>query len=246
MNGKKLAAVAPLMFALILFCAAPGRQQAQDDKDNKNPYATMAPQEQYMMDRDAEIELARSAAPVAISREATVIVLTREGYKVAVQGKNGFVCDVERAWMSPFDNPEFWNPKTRSAICYNREAAGSPLQVTFLRSKLVLQGLSKEQIREGVKAAFDKKEIPPVEPGAMCFMMAKGTYLSDNALTADGAHNMAHLMFFTPRISPADWGANVDKSPVVMDPARKGDPQPIDVYMVLTGRWSDGTPAPLQ
>jgi len=79
----------------------------------------------------------------------------------------------------------------------------------------------------------------------MCFMMGKGAYLTDNGLTADGAHNMAHLMFFTPRIDPAEWGANMDKSPVVIDPRHQGDPEPINVFMVLTGSWSDGTPAPL-
>ena len=44
------------------------------------------------MDRDAEIALARSAAPDAISHDASVIVLTRHGYETAVQGKNGWVC----------------------------------------------------------------------------------------------------------------------------------------------------------
>lgn len=115
-----------------------------------------------------------------------------------------------------------------------------------MRSKLVLEGLPKEQIRERVKAAFDKKEIPPVESGAMCFMMAKGSYLTDSGLTADGAHNMAHPKFFTPLINPGDWGADMDRSPVYLNPMFKGAPEPIDVYMVLTGMWSDGTPAPLQ
>lgn len=214
-------------------------------QDQKEPYPTMAPVAQYMMDRDAEIALARSAAPEAISRDATILVLGRHGYEVAVQGKNGFVCNVERAWMSPFDNAEFWNPKQRGANCYNKEAASSPLQITLLRTKLVMEGLSKEQIRERMKVAFDKKEIPPVEPGAMCFMMGKGSYLSDNVLTDDGAHNTPHLMFFTPRIDPADWGANMDKSPVFLDPAYKTNPEPIYVYAVGTGMWSDGTPAPL-
>ena len=42
-------------------------------------FATMAPVEQYLMDRDAEIRLARSAAPESISRDATVLVLGRQG-----------------------------------------------------------------------------------------------------------------------------------------------------------------------
>ena len=46
------------------------------------------------------------------------------GYETAVEGKNGFVCDVERSWMSPSpDDPEFWNFKQRAATCYNPQAA---------------------------------------------------------------------------------------------------------------------------
>ena len=44
-------------------------------QDPEQPYSTMAPVEQYLMDRDAEIAFARSAAPDAISHDASVIVL---------------------------------------------------------------------------------------------------------------------------------------------------------------------------
>src|SRR6202453_2305332 len=78
-------------------------------------YPTMAPIEQYLMERDAEIALARSAAPDAISHDASVIVLTRHGYETAVEGKNGWVCWVGRGWLAMFDHPEFWSPKGRAA-----------------------------------------------------------------------------------------------------------------------------------
>src|SRR5229473_1963761 len=67
---------------------------AQSDK-----YPKMAPVDQYLMVRNAEILLARSAAPDSISSDATVLILGRQGYETAVRGKNGFVCMVERSWM---------------------------------------------------------------------------------------------------------------------------------------------------
>ncbi len=67
---------------------------AQSDK-----YSKMAPVDQYLMERNAEILLARSAAPDSISSDATVLFLGRQGYDTAVRGKNGFVCMVERSWM---------------------------------------------------------------------------------------------------------------------------------------------------
>src|SRR5579864_2683254 len=88
-------------------------------QDAKAKYPSMAPLEQYLMaDRDAEIALARSAAPESISRDAEVMVLGRHGYETAIQGKNGFVCVVERSWTAPIDDPNFWNPKLRGPICF--------------------------------------------------------------------------------------------------------------------------------
>jgi len=62
------------------------------------PYPQMASFEEYSMkDKGAEISLARSAAPEAISRDATVLVFGKGGYETAVEGKNGFTCLVERS-----------------------------------------------------------------------------------------------------------------------------------------------------
>ena len=44
-------------------------------QDQGMRYPHMAPLGQYLMDRDAEIALARSAAPETVSRDATVLVL---------------------------------------------------------------------------------------------------------------------------------------------------------------------------
>ncbi len=208
-------------------------------QEKPTPYPAMAPVDQYLMaDRNAEIALARSAAPDAISRDAKILVLGRHGYETAVEGKNGFVCVVERAWMSPFDNPEFWNPKLRGPICFNPPAARSILPVTYKRTELVLAGQSKAEIIANTKVALDKKEQPALEPGAMSYMMSKDAYLTDA-----GGHNLAHLMFYTPLTDGAAWGADLENSPVMLIPQFHGDPEPVTVFIVPVGRWSDGTVA---
>jgi hypothetical protein len=126
---------------------------AQSDK-----YSTMAPVDQYLMERNAEILLARSAAPDSISSDATILVLERQGYETAVRGKNGFVCMVERSWMAAFDSPEFWNPKVKSAECLNRQAARSILPIADLGTRMVMAGHSKAEIVSAIKAAFDNKQ----------------------------------------------------------------------------------------
>jgi hypothetical protein len=247
MDRKIVGAIALGSFALAVVLSAAWPAQAQDAKA---PYPSMAPLDQYMMaDRSAEITLARTAAPPSISRDATVMVLGSHGYEIAVEGKNGFVCMVERAWMNPFDSPEFWNPKNRSPICLNPPAARTVLPITLMRTKLVLAGKSKDEVKESVKAAIEKKELPALEAGAMSYMMSKEAYLTDK-----GGHNMAHLMFYMPLGTV--WGANlVDSSnnvsepfpgsPLLLAPTYKGNPEPMYMFLMGTGVWSDGTAAPM-
>jgi len=243
MNRKRFHAIASLGFALILIPDAAWQARAQD---RQMLYPSMAPVEQYLMtDRNAEIALARSAAPEAISRDATILVLGRHGYETAVEGKNGFVCAVERGWMGPFngeDAANFWNPKLRGPLCFNPPAARSVLPLTYKRTEMILAGKSKAQIIDALKAAYEKKELPPLEPGAMSYMLSKEQYLTDG----DHHNWMAHLMFYTPLMDGAVWGADLSKSPVMLNPQFSGAPEPIDVFMVPAGWWSDGTADPVR
>lgn len=198
-------------------------------------YPSMAPLDQYLMERDAEITLARSAAPASISEDAEVMVLGRHDYETAVKGKNGFVCMVLRSWTAGTDDPEFWNPMVRSPICFNAAAVRSDVPQVIMKTKSVLAGQSKEQMAEKIKAALDKKDLPSQEPGAMCYMMSKQGHLNDH----DG-HWRPHLMFFVPLSDPPTWGANLPGSPIFAAPDTLGR---MTIFMVPVGTWSDGTAA---
>jgi hypothetical protein len=210
-------------------------------QEPKTPYPHMAPVDQYLMaDQNAEIALARSAAPASISSDATVVVLKQHGYETAVKGKNGFVCIVERSWMSPFDWPEFWNPKMRGPICFNPAAVRSVLPFTYKRTEMILAGLPKDQVIDRLKQTVARKEVPALEPGAMCYMMSRDANLGDSQ-----GHWHPHLMFYGPRSEAADWGSDLPGSPVYLNPQFKNSPEPLGTFMVSVDRWSDGTSAPL-
>ena len=100
----------------------------------------------------------------------------------------------------------------------------------------VHRGELEMTVIDGIKT-FIKQELPPLEPGAMSYMMSKEQYLTD-----DDHHNwMAHLMFYTPLMDGAVWGADLPHSPVMLNPQFRGAPEPINVFMVPAGWWSDGT-----
>jgi len=230
MREKKVGAIAIQRFALLIVLATSYQAMAQAAT---TAYPSMAPVEQYLMtDRTAEIALARTAAPDSVSRDATVLVLGPHGFETAVQGKNGFVCVVERGWTAAAD-PDFWNPKVRVPICDNAAAARSYLLRTLKTTELALAGHTKAQVEAAMNAAIEKKELPPMEPGAMCYMMSKQGYGGDAA-----PHWPSHVMFFYSRLSPATWGANLPGSPIM---AVNDDE--LTEFAVGVERWSDGTAA---
>jgi hypothetical protein len=212
-----------------------------------DPYAKMAAVDQYLMERNDEIQLARSAAPDSISRDATVLVLGRQGYETAVEGKNGFVCWVGRGWTGMFDWPEFWSPKVRAADCLNPQAARSIVPIVELRARMAMAGRSKAEMVSALQAAFESHQLPSLESGAMDYMMSKSSYLTDQ-----GGHNLPHVMFYTSGENAEDWGSGAAGSPVMsapywfispMEPSQMKGLPPILVFLVMVPGWSDGTPA---
>ena len=222
------------MFALssFLLLVAVGPEWARSQAA-KASYSKMAPLEEYLMDRDSEIAMARSAAPDSISRDAQVMVLGARGYEKAVEGKNDFVCMVERSWIAPIDDPEFWNPKGRAPICFNAAAAHTYLPRVIKKTELILAGHTKAQMIDTIASAVDKKELPAIEPAAMCYMLSKQGHLSDR----DG-HWHPHLMFFVSQAEPAAWGAGLPGSPIY---AFNDTWEQLTTYLVPVREWSDGT-----
>lgn len=233
---KKVEIIAVALVLQVAFSGAIRRAHAQA---GKAPYLVMASLDQYLIpDKDSEIALARSAAPKSISDAAEVLVLGRQGYTTAVKGTNGFLCVVERSWGASTDVPDFWNPKVRGPICFNPPAARTFAPIYLMKTKLVLAGKSKREIVQATASALDKKELRPLEPGAMCYMLSKHQYLGDEAKTWH-----AHLMFFVPGDAEKSWGANLTGSPVI---ASNDPEEAATIFMVWVAAWSDGTPAPMQ
>ena len=238
---KKIGAIAIKSFALLVvlgtaYLAMANQAMAQDAV---TPYSKMAPTkmapiDQYLMtDQGAEIALARSAAPDSIARDAEVQVLTPHGFETAVKGKNGFVCIVGRSFTSAPD-AEFWNPKVRVPMCVNAAAAHSYLLRLNQETVWGLAGRTPAQMNEAISAAIAKKELPPMESGAMCYMLSKQGYGGDST-----PHWPPHLMFFYSDTDLAIWGANLPGSPVVA----VSDPvvEHLTQFVIPVQRWSDGT-----
>jgi hypothetical protein len=160
----------------------------------------------YMMEPDAEIALARSAAPENISEHATVKVLTATGYKVAVEGNNGFVCVVLRGWSAPTFTPTknrelVYDSKLRAPICFDPVASRTVLPYQELRTKLGMEGKDPDAIASRVATAYSTGELPKMEGVSFAYMWSGDSDLGPGV----GAWH-PHMMVYAPYYTNAMLG----------------------------------------
>ena len=166
------------------------------------------PLSQYMMPQDAEIALARSAAPANVSDRATIKVLNESGFEVAIEGDNGFVCMVMRAWSAPTYTPvaflDFvYYALLRAPICFNPVAVETMMRYYELRTELGLQGKNPDEIADGIEAAYAKGELPRIETVSFAYMWS-----ADQDLGPGIGHWHPHMMVFTPYYENSLLGGN--------------------------------------
>jgi hypothetical protein len=221
------------MFALAFVFAAASLAQ---DKPAPSTIGSIAP---YLMNRDTEIAMARSAGPNSISSGAKVLVLGRNGYETAVEGKNGFVCLVGRSWDLAKNNPAFWDPKIHSPICLSAPAVRSFLPIYLKKTELAIAGRSNTQIEAAIIDGITKGELPTPEPGSVSYMLSKQGYLNAGVK----GPWLPHVMFFVPEIDPKALGSDLgDDVPLDAREEKVGRYTTVDVPV---SNWSDGTPSPL-
>jgi hypothetical protein len=160
------------------------------------------------MPRDAEIALAKSAAPANISERATIKVLTASGYQVAHEGDSGFVCIVMRAWSAPTYTPAqfrnlVYDATVRAPICFNPAASRTVMPYYELRTKLGMEGKTPDQIAEGVQAAYVKGMLPNRDAVTFGYMWS-----ADQSLGPGIGAWHPHLMVFAPYYQNSMLGGN--------------------------------------
>jgi hypothetical protein len=192
-----------LLAALSTFSTALGAQQS------KYP-----PIDRYLMPRDAEVALARSAAPPSISDHATIKVLTRSGFEVVHQGDNGAVCMVMRGFSAPTYTPApfrdlVYDATVRAPICFTAPAAKVAMPYYELRTTLALSGKSPEEIATAIHEAYANGKLPHRDGVTMAYMWSAHQHLASGI---NAWH--PHMMLFAPKYDNAMVGGNAFGSPL--------------------------------
>jgi len=172
------------------------------------------PISEYMMPQEAEVNLAKSAAPANISSRATIKLLTTSGYQVTHNGDNGFVCMVMRGWAAPTYTPAqfrdlVYDTKVYAPICFNPQASQSVMPYYELRSTLAMEGKTPDQIAEGLQTAYVKGVLPKRDIVSFAYMWS-----ADMQLGPGIGHWHPHMMVFSPYYENSMLGGNEFGAPL--------------------------------
>jgi hypothetical protein len=147
----------------------------------------------FLMERDYEIALARSAAPDRVSKEATILVLGRNGYEKVIDGSNSFVCLVIRSWGNPtYDHAYIYLPDIVVPECLDPNAVRTILPMQLFRAELGAKMTAPAEIEAAVKERFRNGQFKRTEAVSFSYMMSA-------AMTFGNGHQgPAHIMIYLP------------------------------------------------
>ena len=139
-----------------------------------------------VMARDAEIALARSAAPPAVSSGARVWVWTGTTYTVADSGTTKVNCYVARLWI-PSVEPH----------CLDEEGSATILPILMRKVELYAQGKTEIEVEKEIADRIAAGGLKLPRRPAITYMMSAAQQLVGGEGNSVGAWQ-PHLMIFYP------------------------------------------------
>lgn len=164
----------------------PAVGQAQDSTVRVGPRSTLPV--------EVEVALARSAAPAAISENATVLVLQGSRWDTAGVGTTGVTCMVDRAWRDSLE-----------PICHDREASRSVEVLNRIRLDRWMAGMRDGDLDAFVRDGWASGEIPLPSRPALSYMWSSGQRLWGDSISPAGRW-LPHTMIAVPFLTAADLG----------------------------------------
>jgi hypothetical protein len=175
---------------LLLALTSAGAQPSHPTRAGRRPLLPLA----------AEVALARSAAPPAVSAGARVLVLADTGWVVADTGRGAAdggaraTCVVHRSW-----------PDALEPHCYDAEGAATVMAIELRRNTLRHLGRSEDEVARDVAAGIASGRFRLPSRPALSYMMSEGQRLQDDDGRAVGRWR-PHLMLYVPYLTGAMLG----------------------------------------
>lgn len=145
-----------------------------------------------------EIALARSAAPAAVSADATVWVLDGLRWTPAVRGSGGAACWVSRSWEGSLE-----------PHCFDAEGARTVFPIHRRTAEMGLAGATKAEIDAEIAAGLREGRYRRPSRPVVSWMLSSAQVLYDDDGNRVGAWK-PHVMIYWPGLTKADLGATAD------------------------------------
>lgn len=155
----------------------------------------------HYLPRELEIELALSAGPEHIRKEASIYTFGKSGYEKVREGKNGFTCFVNRDGHQNGD-------RALRPTCWDAEGSATIVPVMLRVGELIAQGKSATDIKKDIDSGFDNKRFSSPQKAGIAYML-KGDVIFDEELQRISETVFpAHYMFYAPGVSNTDLGVD--------------------------------------
>lgn len=153
-----------------------------------------------LLPREQEIELAVSAAPEHLRKEATVYVFGKGGYEKARPGTNGFTCLVNRDGAQAGD-------KTLRPTCWDREGGQTIVPVMLRVGELLAQGRTAAEIKRDIDTGFNDGRFHSPRKTGIAYMLAGDVTQFDTKTGKIVSRDFPpHYMIYAPGVTNADIG----------------------------------------
>jgi hypothetical protein len=150
-----------------------------------------------VLDKEKEIEMALTAAPENLRKDAAVYTLGPNGYMKVRDSKNGFHCLVEREGEG-----------TLGPICYDTEGSQTLMLAAFETAKLALSGKSQEEIETQIDADFKSGKLIAPRKTGIAYMLSNQFQEHNHATGETKTVFPPHVMFYAPYMKNSDIGAS--------------------------------------
>src|SRR2546423_7483252 len=141
-----------------------------------------------------QIQLAESAAPASVTKDANIYILGSKGYQLARKGSNGFTCILDRQLIDTIE-PE----------CFDAEGSATTLKSRFFIEEQRAAGIKEEDIARAVALGYKQgRFLAPRRPGIV-YMLSDHNHVFDPS-EKKIIHFPGHLMFYAPYLTEKDVG----------------------------------------
>ena len=153
-----------------------------------------------LLPREQEMELATSAAPEHLRKDATVYVFGKGGYEKARTGTNGFTCLVNRDGAQAGD-------QVLRPTCWDLEGSNTIVPVMLRVGELLAQGKTAAEIKRDVDSGFSDGRFHEPRKTGIAYMLAGDVKQFDTKGGKVVSRNYPpHYMIYAPGVTNADIG----------------------------------------